>query len=192
MSELKVFRGGLRIDPAAESLLRKSERTRQSILDAAVEFLWSHPFRELTVAELMSLAGASRSAFYQYFTDLHDLMESLLGAMEQEIFEVAAPWFHGEGDPVPLLEESLTGLVRVCYQRGPIVRAISDAAPADERLEQAWTKFLKDFDSAVAARIEQHQAAGLIPPFDAGPIAVALNRMDAAVLIQQFGRRPQS
>jgi len=180
-----------RNDPRNTPELRKSERTRQAILDAALKFLWTRPFRDLTVGELMSLAGTSRSAFYQYFEDLHDLMEALLRAIEEDIFDVAAPWLEGEGDPIPLLEETMEGLVRVCYQQGPILRAVSDAAPMDERLESAWSGFLKDFDDAVTHRIEQHQKAGLIKPFDARPVAIALNRMDAYLLIHHFGRRPR-
>ena len=173
-------------------MLRKSERTRQSILDAASEFLSTHPFRDLTVAQLMSLAGTSRPAFYQYFKDLHDLMETLLGRLKEEIFRVAAPWLKGEGDPIPLLEEAMAGLVQLCYQQGSILRAVADAAPMDERLEKAWMDFLKDFDAAVADRIEEQQASGLIEPFDARPVAIALNRMDASLLIHHFGRRPRS
>jgi len=180
-----------RNDPRNPPALRKSERTRQAILDEALKFLWTHPFRELTVAELMSLAGTSRSAFYQYFQDLHDLMESLLRGLEEEIFGVAAPWLQGEGDPISLLEETMEGLVRVCYQQGPILRAVSDAAPMDQRLEKAWAGFLEAFDDAVTLRIEQHQKAGLIKTFDARPVAIALNRMDAYLLIHHFGRRPR-
>ncbi len=174
-----------------ESELRKSDRTRQAILDGALEFLWSHPFRDLTVKELMSITGTSRSAFYQYFNDLHELMEALLRGIEEDIFGVAKPWFEEEGNPVPLLEETMEGLVRVCYQQGPILRAVSDAAPMDTRLEKAWTSVLKDFDDAVTNRIEQQQAAGWIKPFEARPVAIALNRMDAHLLIHHFGRRPR-
>jgi len=39
-------------------VIRKSDRTRQAILDAAVEFLWVRPFRDMTVAELMTIAKA--------------------------------------------------------------------------------------------------------------------------------------
>ena len=170
---------------------RKSERTRQAILDAALEFLWTQPFRELTVGELMVMAKASRPAFYQYFTDLHQVMEVLLDDLRDEIMSVAAPWLIAEGDPVPLLRESLTGLVKVCYQRGPILRAVADAASADATLEKEWREFLKAFDDAVAGRIEQQQAAGLVPPLAARPIAVALNRLDAALIIDQFGQRPR-
>jgi len=172
--------------------LRKSARTRQAILDGALEFFWSRPFRELTVAELMSIAGASRPAFYQYFDDLYDLMETLLRGIEEEIFEAAAPWFSGEGDPTVLLHQSLAGLVRVGYDSGPILRAVADASSSDERLELVWAKFLATFDDAVTARIEQQQEAGLISPFDARPVAVALNRLDASLLIYAFGRSPRS
>ncbi len=178
-------------DAGAASNLRKSERTRQAILDGALEFLWSRPFREMTVAELMSIVGASRPAFYQYFEDLHDLMETLLRGIEEDIFETTDPWFSGEGDPFVMLRESQAGLVRVVYDRGPILRAIADASPSDERLERAWAKFLAAFDDAVAARIEQHQEEGLIPAFDARPVAIALNRLDASLLIHAFGRRPR-
>jgi hypothetical protein len=46
------------------------------------------------------------------------------------------------------------------------------------------------FDDAVTHRIEQQQAAGLIKPFDARPVAMALNRMDEHLVIHHFGRRP--
>jgi len=140
----------------------------------------------------MAASSHSRSAFYQYFHDVHELMESLLDDLEQEILAVAAPWFTGTGDAIPMLSESLAGLVRVGYRQGPVLRAVADAAPTDERLDRAWSELLGRFDDAVAARIEADQAEGLIPWFDARPVAVALNRLDAYVLIHAFGRRPRS
>jgi AcrR family transcriptional regulator len=170
---------------------RKSERTRQALLDAAEAFLWTHPFRDLSAAKLASLTGASRPTFYQYFSDIHDLMETLLEGIGADIFAAVRPWLESEGDPIPLLEESIDGLVRVCYERGPIVRAVSEASVTDERLESAWAGFLRQFDDAVSSRIEQHQAAGMVPRFAARPIAVGLNRLNASLLIAEFGREPR-
>ena len=65
----------------------KSERTRAAILNAALDFLWSHPFRDMTVNAVMASAGASRTAFYLYFGDLHTVMESLLDRVQEEIFD---------------------------------------------------------------------------------------------------------
>lgn len=140
----------------------------------------------------MSMTGNSRSAFYPYFTDLHDLMETLLRGIEEDILKAASPWLSGdEGDPRALLRESLAGEVQICYRSGPVLRAVADASATDERLERSWAQFLGEFDDAVTNRIEEHQAEGLIPEFDARPVAIALNRLDASLLIQAFGRRPR-
>jgi AcrR family transcriptional regulator len=192
MSSIRQEEIRRRNDPADRSVLRKSERTRQAILDAALGFLWSNPFRDLTIAELMAQTDTSRPAFYQYFADLHDLMETLLDTLKQEILDVAEPWLTAEEDPISELAEALSGLTKVSYRRGPIIRAVVEAAPMDERLERAWNDFLQVFDDAVTARIQQDQAAGLVEPFEARPVAVALNRMDVGVLIHHFGRRPRS
>ena len=146
----------------------------------------------MTVAELMSITGVGRSAFYQYFKDLHELMETLLQDLAETVLAAAEPWFNGEGEATALLQRSLALVVEVCFERGPILRAVAEASTSDERLECAWADFLAEFDDAVSKKIEQHQAEGLIPTFDARPVAVALNRMDTSLFIHAFGRHPRS
>ena len=192
MSEIKRSLSRPRVAPQPTPRIGKSERTRAAILDAALEFTWSHPFRDMTVNTLMSSAGLSRSAYYQYFNDLHDLMESLLEMLKDEVYAVAGPWFEGAGDPVALLNESLNGVVEVCYRLGPILRAADDASATDEKFEKAWMQFIEQFDDAVTNRIEADQAQGLIPNFDPRPLAIALNRLDVYTLSQAFGQRPRS
>jgi len=192
MSETNYSSTRPHAEPRQSTRLRKADRSRAQILDAALDFLWSHPFREMTVGTLMASTALSRPAFYQYFRDVHELMEALLDDLEQEILSVADPWFTGTGDAIERLHESLAGLVRVCHERGPFLRAVADAAPSDERLDHAWTAFLGRFDDAVAARIEADQHQGLIPDFEARAVAVALNRLDAFTFIHAFGERPRS
>jgi len=192
MSDFKQSRSRPRVAPEPRPRIGKSERTRAAILDAALEFIWSHPFRDMTVNALMTSTGLSRSAFYQYFDDLHDLMETLLDMLREEVFAATGAWFTGVGNPIDLLNESLAGLVDVCYRLGPILRATEDAAATDERLEKAWRQFVKQFDDAVTTRIEADQAQGLIPNFDARPVALALNRLHAYTLIEAFAQRPRS
>ena len=191
MSDFKTSLSRPRVTPQPIPKIGKSERTRAAILDAALEFIWSHPFRDMTVNSLMTPTGLSRSAFYQYFDDLHDLMVHILDILRDEILLVAQPWFTGVGDPVALLKESLAGVVGFGYQRGPVMRAIDDAAATDKQLEKAWLHFFGVFDDAVTSRIEADQAQGLIPDFDARPVAIALNRLDAYTVIEAFGERPR-
>ena len=174
------------------SKLRKSEQTRQKILNAALELLWTTPFRDLTVSGITTKAGVSRTSLYQHFNDLHNLMEELLRNLELEIVEAAKPWFTAKTDVTAKLCESLHEVVTVCYHYGPILRAIFEAAPMDERLEKAWNGFIQVFDDAVTDRIVQDQRDGLAQSFEARPVAVALNRMDIGFLIHHFGSNPRS
>jgi AcrR family transcriptional regulator len=191
MSKIEKSSSPLRVHPQPALKIGKSERTRAEILNTALDFVWSQPFREMTVQSLMASTGVGRSSFYQYFKDLHEMMETLLVMLQDEIFDIAEPWIAGVGDPVALMRETLAGLVRVGYQRGPIYRAFADAAATDKRFEKAWVQFLGRFDDAACARIEADQKQGLIPDFDARPVAIALNRLDAYTLIEAFGQRPR-
>jgi AcrR family transcriptional regulator len=191
MSKVKKKSSPLHVSPQPAPKGGKSDRTRAAILNAALDFVWSHPFRDMTVTSLMASTSVSRSAFYQYFSDLHEVMETLLTMLQEEILTADEPWFEGVGDPVAQLRETLAGLVDICYQRGPFLRAITDAAATDPRLEKAWAQFLADFDDAGTARIEADQKQGLIPNFEARPVVFALNRLDAYTLLQAFGQHPR-
>ena len=181
----------LRLSPQPVLKIEKSERTRTEIINAALDFIWLHPFRDMTVNSIMASTTAGRSAFYRYFKDLHDLMERLLGMLKDEVYAVTEPWFAGVGDPVVLLNESLAGLVDVCYRLGPILRAANDAAATDERYEKVWMLFIEQFDDAITNRIQADQKQGLIIDFDARPVAEALNRLDVLTLLDAFGKHPR-
>ena len=141
----------------------------------------------MTVGAVMAGTTLSRPAFYQYFTDVHDLIVSLLRDIEAIMHQTANPWISGEGKPIAALRESNRGVVETCVKHGPIIRAIVEAAPLDERLEQAWNSFMERWDDAVEAQIVAQQRDGLIPPFDARRIANALNSLDVNLVIAAFG-----
>ena len=161
-------------------------------MDSAVRFLWEHNFRELTIGGLMGDTPLSRPAFYQYFRDQHELIETLLSEVGAVMHQTANPWINGEGEPIAALRQSLKGVVRTCLDHGPVFRAVSEAAPLDERLEQTWSAFMGRWDDQVVARIKVQQREGLISKsLNARRVAGALNSLDATLLIAEFGRRPQ-
>jgi AcrR family transcriptional regulator len=192
MLDIERSTSKLRAVPEPSSKITKSDRTRAAILNAALDFIWSRPFREMSVNSLMASTDLSRSAFYQYFDGIHQLMETLLDILAEDIFAAVSPWLEGVGDPVVLMNEMLGGLVRTCYGRGPFLKAVSDAAASDKRFDEAWARFLGEFDDAACARIEIDQAQGLTPDFDPRPVSVALNRLNAYSIIEAFGVRPRS
>ncbi len=140
----------------------------------------------------MEQTSISRPSFYNYFADTHELMEALLAILESDILEGANPWLSDDGDPVALLHESLAAEVHICYRCGPLLKAVTDAAGTDARVEAGWYGMLDRFDDAVSKRIADDQNLGLIEPFDPRAVATALNRVDASLYVQAFGRRPRS
>ena len=166
---------------------------RDRIIAAAIEFLWDRPYRELTAGELMQRTGLSRPAFYQYFRNVNDLVTTLLEDLLTAMVEAAGPWFASDENPIEDLRTSLSGVAGVCQTHGPVFRAVVEAAPLDAELEQAWSAFMTSWDESVATRIRSQQELGLVDArLDPDRIARTFNQMDAAVLVEAFGRRPQA
>jgi AcrR family transcriptional regulator len=159
-------------------------------MDGAVRFLAERPYRDLTVRGLMDETPLSRPAFYRYFDDLFQLMLSLLAEVEVALRRVDNPWIQGRGEPVAALRESLGGLVRTSADHGPVLRAIAEAAPLDEKLAAAWERFLGRWDQGVEVRLKAQLLTGQVAGFETGAMAFALNRLVVSVLIEEFGSPP--
>ena len=179
------------VKPEPTPKIGRPERARAEIKTAALKFLRSRPFREMTVNALMEQTSLSRASFYNHFADIYALMEALLGRLESAILEGANPWLEESGDPVAMLHQSLAAEVALCYEWGPLLKAVSDAAGADAALEATWHSFLDGFDPYVSERIAADQALGLIDTFDPALVASALNRANAAMYIREFGQMPR-
>jgi hypothetical protein len=65
---------------------RSREAATREVLDAAVGFLWKHPFRELSIGTLMNRTSIRRTSFYIYFKEL-------FGMVEEGLWKEAAPRF---------------------------------------------------------------------------------------------------
>jgi AcrR family transcriptional regulator len=168
----KLSASGVVIKAAPTKVIGRSERMRAEILNAAFRFLWSRPFRDMTVNNLMEQTSVSRPSFYNYFADTHELMESLLAILE-------------------LLHESLAAEVHICYRCGPFLKAVTDAAGTDARVEAGWYGMLDRFDNAVSERVVADQELGLIESFDPQPVATTLNQVNASMYVRAFGQRPR-
>lgn len=51
-----------------------TEKTRQSFISAFCELYCQKPIEKITVQEIAKKSGYNRSTFYQYFTDVYDLL----------------------------------------------------------------------------------------------------------------------
>jgi AcrR family transcriptional regulator len=167
------------------------ENTRRDILAAADRFLRERPYRELSVDVVMADTGLTRTAFYRHFDDLTELVLRLLEDVGRELVEVAARWqeISGRNYPEPA-RHALREIVDFFERHGPLVRAITDAAATDERIERGYRGAIEAFITMVAAGLDTLVARGQLEPMDTRAISRALNLMNEAYLLDQFGSEP--
>ncbi len=174
---------------------RKPEEAERTILAAARAFLEERPFREMTVEGVMVRTGLSRPAFYAYFRDRYDLITRLLEGFGGLLFAVDWRWLSGTADggrdeARKILVDALRAGSRTFVEYGPVLRAISDAAGYDARVEEVYRGgLIERLVSAVATRISRDIKAGVTPSdTDPGQTARALVLMTERYLLDAFGR----
>ena len=174
---------------------RRPEEAERAILAAARSFLSEHPFREMKVESIMTRTGLSRPSFYAYFRDRYELVTRLLEGIGGLLFAVDRRWLIGDPgvgreESREILRVALRGGAETFGYYGPVLRAISEAAGYDERVEEMYRfGMIQRLTEAVAARISRDIEAGissneLVP----GETARALVLMTERYLIDAYGR----
>ncbi|MBY9078726.1 TetR/AcrR family transcriptional regulator [Paenibacillus sp. CGMCC 1.18879] len=66
-----------------------TERTRQIFIDVFCELYSQKPIEKISIQEIANKSGYNRSTFYQYFTDIYDLLDfvenDLLNYIKEEL-----------------------------------------------------------------------------------------------------------
>jgi AcrR family transcriptional regulator len=169
---------------------RSPEAAVAEILQAAEDFLRERPFRELSVDEVMARTSLSRSSFYVYFRDRHDLLLRLIQEIGDALMQMADRWLTGTGDPRADARAALEGLSAVYSEHGIAMRAIADAARVDPQVEHFYEDLIDRFVVANTAHIAEEIAAGRAPPMDPGETARALVWASEAYLVRTLGTVP--
>src|SRR5580698_8704109 len=63
----------------------RGQRTRQRILDAALQLFGDEGFHQSSIARITKQANCSRVSFYQYFSGKEDVFSSLAGQVSRQI-----------------------------------------------------------------------------------------------------------
>ena len=143
----------------------------------------------------MARTGLSRPAFYAYFHDRYELVTRLLEGIGGLLFAVDRRWLVGDPgvgreESRRILRDALRGGAETFERYGPVLRAISDAASYDRRVEEVYRSGLIGRQvSSVAERISRDVEAG-ISAGDLDPLetARALVFMTERYLIDAYGR----
>lgn len=136
--------------------------------------LEERPFRDLTIDEVAREAGISRTAFYFYFRDKHELLMAVTAEVAEALYQEADRWWHGRGDPDMLVREALSGVGAVYERHAPLLRVATEVSTYDEEVRRFWRSLVERFIAATADYLRREQRAGRVRHLDPRSTAEAL------------------
>jgi TetR/AcrR family transcriptional regulator, ethionamide resistance regulator len=150
----------------------KGDLTSQAILDAAERLLADRDITGITIDELASGAGISRSAFYFHFESREAVLYLLAERILSELYATAGAWVGRRGaSPEDDVRRAIAGTLALWRKHGPVLRAAVRARETDPNMRQFWSDVARRFITAVADQIDAERAAGIAGP---GPRAKSL------------------
>lgn len=165
---------------------RSRQDARAEILEAAEDALGSLDFSALTVDEVMSRTGMTRSAFYHYFTGLDEVVVGLLERFEHDVRDSVDPWLKGEvedGDPIEATTVRLTAMFEALTRHRASFSAVVQASGGYPRVYEQWQRrVLGYFIDLTEGFIRREVARGRSRVDDPYGVARALILMNNAVL----------
>jgi AcrR family transcriptional regulator len=175
---------------ARRSELRERRgEVREQIVAAAAKALRERPYRELSVEELMSCAGLTRTIFYRHFDDLGDLVARLLDDASADLYDHERRLAMTALDQQRSIREALEPAVLTLADHGPLLRAIKEAASHDERIERGYEAMVDRFGALIEGYLHMLVHEGRARIADPVQTGRALNLMNLAYLLDAFGSR---
>jgi AcrR family transcriptional regulator len=151
---------------AADTGVEESQATessaRRSILEATERLLQEVPLDELSVAQILEEANASRATFYFYFASKDDAFIALLtDVMGHLIPRFEAIMADVEGRRSPRLREDIAGWLSIDPPRRAVMRSAIEEWPRRPELREAFLARQARMAQALARAVDEDRAAGV-------------------------------
>ena len=164
-------------DVAAGSTgLRKSDRTRERIVDAARYAFSSKGFSGVTIRDITERAEVTRANFYYYFRDKSELFYELGNTTYLEVLAVVEA-FGDLGSPptMPEIRQWVLRYFDYLDRNGAFVLRSTEDAPLDRRFRAATTRSYRRTTEALGQRIIRVTPTPLrSDPYSLGLVVMAM------------------
>lgn len=141
----------------------KGDRREEAILQGAYDLLRTIPLRNISIVDITTRAGLSRSSFYFYFESKWQVLSALLSRVTADVFRASQLIFDRPAGmpPEAAIEQAVNEVIQVWEQHGHVLREVANAAAAEPELQAQWDTILGRFIDAAAASIERDRADGV-------------------------------
>jgi AcrR family transcriptional regulator len=142
----------------------KGDLRERAILDTARSLVERAPLSQITIDDLATGAGISRSSFYFYFDSKHAVIAALLRELSARLYDETEDWFVGSGPDDDSLRRALAISAQLWQDHWQLLRqALLDPDP-DPLLAELRGRIVDRFVRQVGARIDRDRTAGVAPP----------------------------
>jgi len=168
-----------------QTIGRKGAETRERLIKATVELLEKRSIRDVSVADIASLAGTSTSAFYVYFSDVSAAALAAAECVEQITPQIEAllldSWTRDTAQERAI--ELVDAYVNFAGKHHAILRVRNLAADeGDKRFDEVRRQSIARIHELLTARIE-HAHNGLDPSAGASAILALMERIAAVARV---------
>lgn len=152
--------GSNKVAPSRRELQRAASVSR--IVTAAEELLSeADRFSEISVEQVISRAGVSRSTFYSYFNDMGHLLRVVGEGVVGEVVGSARQWMDlDSGLTEERLTEIFSGLIATYRHRAQLLAALAEASTYDSGVRDEFHRLFTIGHTELAKHIRRAQASG--------------------------------
>jgi len=142
----------------------KGDLREEQILEAVRLLLTEKSMAAVTIDDITTAAGISRTAFYFYFPSKHAVLARLMEQVDDRFLGTHS-WLGTDGPNAAGLHELLRGAATIWRENAAILSCSlqDDVAAAYPPLEEFMARAYERFTASLAAKIARDQDAGVAP-----------------------------
>lgn len=170
------------------------ETTRQKLIDATYEEIYSNGYQGAALADILSQAGVHKGSMYHFFANkkemaIHAIREKMQLRFENLYYTIA----HQEGPVLPRLYELIRDTSRRDFKRGcPIANLVQEMSNIDEDFNGTMKTIYGEFRSSIQAIFDRAVENGELKSCDTLKLALfATSALEGALLAVKASGDPQ-
>lgn len=136
----------------------------EGIYAATAHLMEGAVFNDISVAQILTEAGVSRTTFYFYFASKFTVLSGLLSRAMDDIFETVQPFLSRSADDAPeaALERSIRQVTQAWRRHRLVLRAVNHHWQTEAELQTLWLDVVERFVVAGAQEIDRERQEGMI------------------------------
>jgi TetR/AcrR family transcriptional regulator, ethionamide resistance regulator len=153
---------------------RKGDLREQEILNAAEALLATRGYVHMTVGDISTAAGVTRSALYFYFASKEDVLIALVARTVRTLQEGSVAALDGSGAADDVFAAALDRTAQQWRDHGVVMRAAVDFGSTVPDVDRLWTATAHAISDAIAALLIRSGTPDGDGPDDAPALARAV------------------